>query len=197
MNKKNVFYVGMYLLAIVLANLLVAQFGKISVLWVGFLFIGFDLTARDKLHEAWNGDRLIVKMGLLIASGSILSWFINRNAGLIAIASFTAFGSAAIVDTLVYQLLHKQDYLLKVNGSNIVSAMVDSLVFPTIAFGGFLPSVTLGQFAVKVLGGMVWVWLISSRCQLGFHKWYDISITHRKCSLCQLEDTNYNPYSEV
>jgi hypothetical protein len=38
----------------------------------------------------------------------------------------------------------------------VPSAAVDSIVFPTIAFGGFLPLITLGQFAAKVAGGAVW-----------------------------------------
>lgn len=194
---KSKLYVGLYLLAIVLANLLVSHFGKSAVLWVGFLFIGFDLTARDQLHETWSHKGLAWKMGTLITTGSVLTWIINHNAGQIALASMIAFAAAATADAIIYQLLHKQDYLIKVNGSNIVSAMIDSLVFPTIAFGVFLPGVTLGQFAVKALGGALWVWIISSRCQLGFHKWYDITITHRKCNVCGLEDNNYNPYADV
>ncbi len=39
--------------------------------------------------------------------------------------------------------------------------MVDSLVFPTIAFGGILWTITLGQFLAKVLGGYVWSLVIN------------------------------------
>jgi len=45
---------------------------------------------------------------------------------------------------------------VRVNGSNVVSAAVDSVVFPTLAFGSFLPWVILGQFLAKVAGGAVW-----------------------------------------
>jgi hypothetical protein len=34
--------------------------------------------------------------------------------------------------------------------------MVDSLVFPTIAFGSFIPWVVAGQFIAKTLGGYIW-----------------------------------------
>ena len=139
-----------------LANLSVAHFGPSSTIVNAFLFIGLDLTSRDKLHEAWHNNGLIWKMGLLIATGSLISWLLNRNAGQIALASFIAFACAAVVDTIVYQILRKQKYMVKVNGSNIFSAAVDSLVFPTIAFGGFLPWITLGQFAAKVFGGAIW-----------------------------------------
>ena len=139
-----------------LANLSVAHFGPSSTIVNAFLFIGLDLTSRDKLHEAWHNNGLIWKMGLLIATGSLISWLLNRNAGQIALASFIAFACAAVVDTIVYQILRKQKYMVKVNGSNIFSAATDSIIFPTIAFGGFLPWITLGQFAAKVFGGAIW-----------------------------------------
>ena len=149
-------YVVMYLVAIVLANLTVAAFGPNMVILNAFLFIGLDLTARDRLHDAWQGNRLFVKMAALIAAGSLLSWILNRNAGQIALASFVAFAAAATVDAVVYHVLGKYPRWLRINGSNIPSALVDSLVFPTLAFGAFLPSIVFGQFIAKVLGGFVW-----------------------------------------
>jgi hypothetical protein len=149
-------YIIMYLVAIILANLTVAAFGPGMAIINAFLFIGLDLTARDRLHDAWRGDKLIPKMAVLIAAGSILSWLLNRNAGQIALASFVAFAAAAIVDAVVYHLLGKYPRWLRINGSNIPSAFVDSLVFPTLAFGGFLPGIVFGQFIAKTLGGFVW-----------------------------------------
>ena len=145
----------MYLLAAVLANLSVAYFGPSSTIVNAFLFIGLDLTARDKLHDAWQGKSLWGKMFLLIAVGSGISYLLNRNAGMIAIASLTAFGVAGVVDAVIYQFLHDKKWMVKVNGSNLFSALADSLVFPTIAFGGFLPLIVLGQFAAKVTGGFI------------------------------------------
>ena len=150
------FYVVLYLVAIVLANLLVAHFGPQSVIIVAFIFIGLDLTARDHLHDAWRGEGLLWKMALLIAAGSLLSWLLNREAGPVAVASFVAFGAAATVDAIVYHLLYHYPRFLRINGSNVPSAAVDSLVFPTLAFGSFLPLIVLGQFAAKVGGGFVW-----------------------------------------
>jgi len=149
-------YVVMYLVAIVLANLTVATFGTSMVIVNAFLFIGLDLTARDRLHDAWRGNRLLPKMAALIAAGSVLSWLLNRNAGQVALASFVAFAAAAMVDTAVYQLLGGYPRWLRINGSNIPSALVDSLVFPTLAFGEFLWPVVLGQFLAKALGGFAW-----------------------------------------
>jgi uncharacterized PurR-regulated membrane protein YhhQ (DUF165 family) len=150
------FYVALYLVAIVLANLSITTFGPKAAIVIAFLFIGLDLTARDRLHDQWEGKFLFVRMGMLIAAGSTLSWVLNSNAGPVALASFVAFASAATVDTLVYQVLGRYPRWLRVNGSNIPSAAVDSLVFPTLAFGAFLWPIILGQFLAKVLGGFVW-----------------------------------------
>ena len=160
---SNIFIILLYLVSIISANLLVATFGTQAVIIVAFLFIGLDITARDKLHEAWRNEGLVWKMGLLIAVGSILSYLLNRNSASIAIASFVAFASASIVDAIIYHLLRNKKYLVKVNGSNVFSALVDSIVFPTIAFGGFLPLVTLGQFGAKILGGFVWSIILRKR----------------------------------
>lgn len=120
-------YVVLYLAAVVLANLSVAKWGPSTAVITAFLFIGLDLTARDSLHEAWRGSRLWGKMALLITAGSALSWFINRDAGQIAIASLMAFAAAGVVDALVYHRLLRLPRWLRINGSNIPSAFIDSL----------------------------------------------------------------------
>jgi len=149
-------YIALYLGAIVAANLFVAQFGPASSIISALLFIGLDLTSRDKLHMAWHGNGLIWKMALLIATGSLLSYALNRNAGAIALASFLAFAAAAIVDTIVFHALRHRPQWQRINGSNVPSALVDSFVFPTVAFGAFLPMIILGQFLAKVFGGAIW-----------------------------------------
>lgn len=153
---KQCSLIAMYLAAIIAANLIVAKFGPSSVLVVGFLLVGLDLTGRDYLHELWHGKRLWVKMLALIAAGSLLSWLLNRNAGQVALASFVAFASSAIVDTATYHLLGKRAFLLRVNGSNVASSFTDSAIFLTMAFGSFMPLLILAQFGVKVGGGFVW-----------------------------------------
>lgn len=158
-------YVTMYLGAIVAANLLIARFGPSAAIMIAFVFVGFDLVARDKLHEAWRGSGLAWKMTALIATGSILSWVLNREAGQIAVASFVAFACAAVADAIVYAvgLRAKWSWLQRSNVSNVAGAAVDSLLFPTLAFGGFMPVVTLGQFAAKVFGGAVWSFVLRKR----------------------------------
>lgn len=149
-------YVVMYLGAILAANLLVVRFGPAVTVLNAFLFIGLDLTARDRLHDAWRGRHLWVKMAVLIAIGAALSYLLNRDAGQIALASLVAFAAAGAVDAVAYHLLREWPRWQRINGSNIPAALVDSLVFPTLAFGAFLPVIIIGQFAAKVAGGALW-----------------------------------------
>lgn len=158
MNKQYLL-ITMYLTAIIIANLSVAYFGTNAVLPVGFLLIGLDLTTRDYLHEMWR-KYLWIKMVLLISVGSILSWLLNKDAGQVALASFIAFLSAGVVDTLVYHILGKRTFLVRVNGSNIFSSFADSSIFLTIAFGPFMPVLVFAQFGAKVCGGFMWSLLL-------------------------------------
>lgn len=151
----------MYLGAIVAANLTVAHFGPSSSIFTAFLFIGLDLTSRDKLHVSWGGDGLFWKMSLLIVSGSVISYLMNQSAGRIALASVIAFSIAAIVDSVSFHLLKRRTFFQRVNGSNVPAAAADSIIFPTIAFGAWMPYIIIGQFAAKVLGGLFWSMLIS------------------------------------
>jgi len=155
------FYIILYLGSIVAANLVITYFGPSAAIVTAFVFIGLDLTVRDYLHESWQHKGLIWKMGLLIASGSLISWLLNRDSAPIAIASFLAFAAAGISDAVIYQLLKHRSRGQRVNGSNIVSSGVDSLVFPTVAFGALLPAIVLGQFAAKVFGGAIWFFVIN------------------------------------
>jgi uncharacterized PurR-regulated membrane protein YhhQ (DUF165 family) len=159
MNRtyKSALMIVLYLAAIVAANLLVAAYGPAVAIMNAFVFIGLDITARDALHEAWKHEGLWWKMLLLIAAGSILSAVLNWNAAQIALASFVAFAGAGVADTVVYHGLRDRARLLKINGSNIVSSAVDSVLFPALAFGfPLLIGVMIGQFVAKVAGGFVW-----------------------------------------
>ena len=155
-------YISLYLTAIVAANLLIAKFGPSMAVINSFLFIGFDLVARDKLHDAWQRRRLLPKMAALIAAGSLLSWLFNRNSGQIGLASFAAFALAGGADALLYHRLRPWAKLLQVNGSNVGGALIDSIAFPLLA--GFPPPllpIIVSMFVAKVAGGAVWSVLLS------------------------------------
>lgn len=145
-----------YFAAIVAANLSVAAFGPWSTPVNAFLLIGLDLTLRDHLHERWRGRQLAPKMLALIAGAGLVSYLLNPAAGQVAVASLVAFSVAAVVDAVIYQGLIRKGYFVRTNGSNAAGALVDSLLFPTIAFGGFLPHIVALQFLFKVAGGAAW-----------------------------------------
>jgi len=147
--------VAVYAAAMTLANLSVAAWGP----WVSpinaFIFIGLDLALRDWLHvrlKVWQMAALIVATGLL-------TYVLNPAAGKIAVASSLAFTAAALVDWVTFARL-RGSWLFRANGSNVAGATVDSLIFPTLAFGVLMPHIVALQLAAKVLGGAVWAWAL-------------------------------------
>jgi hypothetical protein len=149
-------YAGIYIAALVAANLLVAWLGVWFSLVNAFVLIGLDLSLRDKLHDLWEGDKLPIKMGGLIATASIVSYAINPATGMIAFASLAAFSLSMVADAFAYQYLKGKNWLIRANGSNIAGSAVDSVVFPTIAFGGLMLEIVALQFIAKVGGGFIW-----------------------------------------
>lgn len=155
-----------YLAAVVAANLSVAHFGPSAAVFNAFALIGLDLVARDRLHDRWRGRALWPKMLALIATGGLISWLVAPGAARVAEASTAAFVAAALVDALAYHSLRRLPWFERANGSNLSSAAVDSLVFPTLAFGGLSWAVTLAQFSAKVAGGLVWTLVLRRRRRL-------------------------------
>lgn len=161
--KKTILLCIVYIAAIAIANVSVAVFGPPVILLNAFLWIGLDLTTRDVLHDRWRQTgHLWRNMFVLILLGGLVSWMVYADAGWIAVASTLAFLSAGTADLIVYHYLGNQSRRLRVNGSNVVSATVDSIVFPTVAFGALMPEIVMGQIVVKIFGGFLWGELFSA-----------------------------------
>jgi uncharacterized PurR-regulated membrane protein YhhQ (DUF165 family) len=150
-----------YIATLVAANMAVASFGPEVMPIVAFLFIGLDLTLRDSLHDQWRGKHLWPRMLALIVVAGLVSYALNPASGAIAVASVAAFSLASLADAAAYQLLVGRSWSVRANGSNVVGATVDSLVFPLLAFGAALPWIVAAQLAAKIVGGMVWALLIA------------------------------------
>lgn len=149
-----------YAAAMTLANLSVAAFGPSISPLNAFLLIGLDLALRDWLHvrlKAWQ------MLALIVAAG-VLTYALNPAAGKIAVASSAAFTAAALVDWLTFSQL-RGSWLFRANGSNVAGAAVDSLIFPTLAFGALMPHIVLLQFVAKVLGGSLLAALLARTAQ--------------------------------
>ena len=144
-----------YAFSMVAANLSVAAFGPWVTPLNAFLLIGLDLALRDWLHVRLR----VSQMAALIAVSGALTYGLNPAAGIVAIASASAFTLAAIADWSVFSVV-KGSWLKRANASNVAGAAVDSLVFPTIAFGALLPHIVAMQFVAKVAGGALWAVLL-------------------------------------
>jgi uncharacterized PurR-regulated membrane protein YhhQ (DUF165 family) len=147
-----------YAAAMTLANLSVATFGPAISPINSFFLIGLDLALRDWLHVRLR----VWQMGALIATTGALTYVLNPAAGQIAIASACAFTAAALVDWGTFARL-RGSWMYRANGSNVVGAAVDSLLFPTIAFGALMPHIVAMQFVAKIAGGALWAWLIGRK----------------------------------
>lgn len=150
------FAIIVYAIAMTIANLLVVAFGPVITPVNAFVLIGLDLALRDWLHIKLSAKKMLM---LIVATGAI-TYALNPAAGQIAIASAISFTAAAFIDWGVFQKLSQQSWIVRSNASNIAGAAVDSLIFPTIAFGVLMPQIVAMQFIAKVAGGAVWSFAI-------------------------------------
>jgi len=147
-----------YAVAMIAANLLVATFGPSVTAINAFLLIGLDLTLRDWLHfrlKTWQ-------MGGLIIGTGLITYVLNPASGMIAVASAVSFLAASIVDWSIF-VKTTGSWIKRANVSNTAGAAVDSLLFPTIAFGALMPEIVALQFVAKVSGGAVWSYVLEKK----------------------------------
>jgi uncharacterized PurR-regulated membrane protein YhhQ (DUF165 family) len=157
-NTFMIFALIAYAVAMIAANLLVATFGPAISPINAFLLIGLDLTLRDWLHvrlKTWQ-------MGGLILGTGALTYLLNPAAGMIAVASAVSFLVAALVDWAIF-VKTTGSWIKRANVSNTAGAAVDSLLFPTIAFGALMPEIVALQFLAKVSGGAVWSYVLEKK----------------------------------
>jgi uncharacterized PurR-regulated membrane protein YhhQ (DUF165 family) len=152
------FLIALYAAAIIAANILVAQFGPSITPINAFFLIGLDLALRNYLALKMNR----YQMAAMILGTGALSYAINPATGMIAIASGVAFTAAALADWATFNTV-TGNWMKRNFAGNSVGALIDSVIFPTIAFGSLMPIIVLTQFAAKVAGGAMWGYLIKSR----------------------------------
>ncbi|MEJ7788019.1 MAG: VUT family protein [Solirubrobacteraceae bacterium] len=160
MNLKTTGLVALFLAAITAANLISAHYGPEASIYNAFALIGLTLVIRDQLHDQWQRHRL-PKMLALILAGSVLAYLVTPSAGKIGMASGVAFLASESVDALIYHAARSWAWVERSNISNLFGAAVDSIVFPTLAFGGFMWGITLGQFTAKVAGALLFSLIIA------------------------------------
>lgn len=157
---------GVYVLAIVGANVLTARLGLVSAGWglqvtAGTYAAGFALLARDFVQRLGG-----VRLSLLgVGVGVALSWLLADPS--IAVASAVAFGTAELVDLVIFTPLRRlHGFLAGALASNVVSAPIDTVVFLWVAGFGVTTGAVGGQFVAKV----VWATVVPLVLYLGVRR---------------------------
>lgn len=83
------------------------------------------------------------------AAAGAITVMINYDAGMVAMASFVAVVSGALISGGVYRVL-PGDFDSKRWPANIASAIGDALIFPTLSFMAFMPEISAMQFISKM-----------------------------------------------
>lgn len=155
MNRRTTGFAASvaFLACIVAANYVTTRYGMVPVGFgliatAGTYFAGATFVLRDTIHDQWG--RLPVFA--LIVAGAGLSFLLS--APFIALASGVAFGLSELADLAVYSPLRRRGYLRAAVASNTVGALVDTVVFLSIA--GFpiwqaLPGQLVGKLAITLL----------------------------------------------
>jgi uncharacterized PurR-regulated membrane protein YhhQ (DUF165 family) len=158
--------ISLYLGAFILSNFLVLWLGSKGLIITAIFLIPFDFVMRCMFHEQWKGKELILKLGALVFTASLITFLINQNSINIALGSMIAFASAQLLAGIFYQIFIKKSFFVKVNGSDAVGILIDSVIFQIIAFGVIDFNITISQFALKIIGGLFWYWIIFEKMKL-------------------------------
>lgn len=123
----------LFVACIALANWALETWGIVGIGFglmapAGVYFAGATFGVRDALHDA--GGRLPVMVAILVG-GAVSLW----TAPGFAVASTAAFLISETADLAVYDPLRRSNWPIAVVLSNLVGALVDSLIFLTLAFG--------------------------------------------------------------
>ncbi len=128
----------------------------------GVALVGLMITVRDALHE-----RIGLKGTLIvIAVGSILSAAVAPAE--LAVASSVTLLISEASDAAVYQRLRQHGLFAAGVASNIVSAVIDSAVFLTIAYGASVAwdrtwALSLGKFEASLVAFVLVIALFKIR----------------------------------
>lgn len=152
---KEIAICGVFLAAIAIANIAVHRYGQVALVFTAAILMPMDFLARDILHHRWEqSGSVVMPMSLLIAIGALLTIALNPTALYVAIASALAFTVSAAGNTAVYAATKGRNRFVRMNASNGVAAVVDSVVFPLMAFGSLDPGLSIAQAVIKSAGGL-------------------------------------------
>ncbi len=113
---------------------------------------------------------MLLGIQLLVLISSIITFQINKDTYEIALGSMFGFIAAQIMAGIFYQLTIKKSFFIKVNGSDAIGIVIDSIVFQLVAFNQINYIITFSQIGLKLIGGLFWYWLIFKKLEL-HKKW--------------------------
>ncbi len=163
MKNRLALKISVYVGVLILANYLVFWFGPNGLLISSALLIPFDFVIRCDLHERWTGRALFKRLAALVLLASTLTFAINPESASIAAGSALAFIGAQGAASLFYQITIRSSFFVKVNGSDLVGILIDSILFQAVAFGVISWTVTGTQVGLKMAGGLFWYYIIFIR----------------------------------
>ena len=137
-----------FIICILLANYVTTEYGMVPVGFglvatAGTYFAGLTFVLRDSVQDGFGK---YAALGLIMA-GAGLSFIVADP--FIALASGVAFLAAETADLLIYTPLRRRGYLRAAVASNVVGAVVDTVLFLWIA--GFpIADALAGQIVGKV-----------------------------------------------
>lgn len=147
----------LFVATIFAANWAIENYGLVRVGFglmapAGVYFAGLAFTFRDVVHRTLG--RVPVIASILL--GGALSWLVSPA---FAVASAVAFTLSELSDLAVYEPLRRR-FTVAVIASNVVGAVVDSVVFLWLAFGSL-------QFLQGQVVGKLWMTLAALPLILG------------------------------
>jgi uncharacterized PurR-regulated membrane protein YhhQ (DUF165 family) len=163
---KSIVLIPLYLIAFISANLIVKHFGAYGLWFSSALLIPFDFVCRCIIHEKYKGARLIAILFALTVAAAGWTILINFDALNIALASCLGFAAAQVGAGIFYQSNKNKSWFFKVNISDLLAIIFDSIVFQYVAFWSIDPAVTAGQICIKFAGGLFWYYILFKKLKI-------------------------------
>lgn len=124
----------------------------------GVVLIGIALVLRDSV-QTFGGS--LLTLSAIVIGGVLSALFAPAS---LAVASAAAFVSSELADFAVFTPLRRRNLVLAVVFSGLVGAVVDSLIFLSLAFGDleFLGGQVIGKLWALIVAVPI-VWLVRYR----------------------------------
>lgn len=151
--RRESLLIAAYILAVTITTGITGALGPLASVIDSFFGIGLVIVLRNKAHDMWEPKPLKWLL-VLILMGTAGSLAVNAAHPRIALASGVAFIAANLACTFLYAKGRCREAI-------VAFALVDSLLFPPIAFGAFTWWVVGGQVVAKISGAAVWMRLLT------------------------------------